>query len=202
MEIFLNIKLVLATLCLGTATASPAFCDAVNFTGNNSTLGHSQTYGSLTAYAFGSNGASLDLYGKKEGGSENGVGISGTSDNEITTSTFVQLDIAKLYGDPFSLTVGSTQKIEGFDVYASNTLGSLGTEIAAFPEPGADPFATPYFSTADRYVSIEADRTSGGNQNVLLDSLTTAATPEPNSLMLFGTGILAAAGVVRRRLAA
>ena len=198
----MNIKLVLATLCVGAAIASPAFCDTIDFTGNNASLGHSHTYGAVTAYAFNSNGSSANLYGKNGGGSENGVGITGTLNNEITTTSFVQLDTTGLMGTPFAFTIGSTQNVEGFDLYESNTLGSLGTLVASFTDPGTDPYTTGPGINVDKYISVIADPNSGGSQNVLLDSLTTAATPEPSSLMLFGTGILAAAGAIRRRLAA
>jgi hypothetical protein len=51
----------------------------------------------------------------------------------------------------------------------------------------------------DHFVSITADNE---DSNVLLDGLTTTVTPEPNSLLLLGTGIIAAAGALRKKLAA
>ncbi len=192
-------KLQLAiALSLVTACASPAFCDTINFAGPDTTYGHSKTYGSVTAYAFNNNGSNRNLYGKNDGGSEHGVGISGNSDNEINSGSFLQLNTSSISG-PFSLSIGSTQLTEGFGVYFSSVLGSIGTLQHDYTDPGTDPFSTMNFSVpVGDFISIRAD----GSGNVLLDSLTTAATPEPSSLLLLGTGILGAAGFLRRKLSA
>ncbi len=203
MKLKLAIALTLASLC-----ATPAFCDTINFTGSNTKLGTSQVYGTapetVTAYGFQNFwwwNIATDLYGKNGGGSENGVGIYGTSDNEITKNTFIELDLSNI-NSPFSLTIGSTQLTEGFHVCFSSTLGTLGSSCTDYATPGKDPFTTAYFTKplGDQFVSIQADGGANGAGNVLLDSLNTAATPEPGSLVLLGTGILGAAGVIRRKL--
>jgi len=195
---------MLAALSLAVVSAAPAFCDTVSFAGNsNQTLGTSAVYGPITAYGFTFAGVATDLYSKfgGVGSSETGLGIAGTLDNEITPTTVVQLSGL---GDPFTLTMGSTQSVEGFDVYGSNTLGTRGAELYSYITPGIDPFTTGSLSSNGySFISITADPRSGGSQNVVLDSLTTTTTtPEPSSLLLLGTGILAAAGVVRRKLTA
>ena len=129
-------------------------------TGN---LGHSHTYTSgaisVTAYAFAIGGGSDQLYGKHDGGSENGVGIARQFDNEISNSTFIELDLSSIT-NPFSLLIGSTQDVEGFKVCFSNSLGTLGGSCQNFQTPGGDPFSTSFFTMplGDQFVSITADR--------------------------------------------
>ncbi len=203
MKFKLATALVFAVACAGTA-----FCDTLTFTSNPSgDVGHSHTYTSgalsVTAYAFSTGGQSLHLFGKTGGGSETGVGIADSDhDNEITTSDFIELDLSSIT-NPFSLAIGSTQNVEGFQICFSNSLGTLGGDgCRTFDAPLGDPAIENFTKfTGDRYLTITADDNPEAG-NVLLDSLTTTATPEPNSLFLFGTGIIAAAGVIRRKLTA
>ena len=111
-----------------------------NFNSPLNTLGTSQTYTingvTITAYGF-NNGSPLGtptaLYGKNDAGDEHGVGIASDSEHEINSTNFVQVDLQNLINSGATnaqMSVGSVQvgpPQESYNVYGSNTLGSLGT---------------------------------------------------------------------------
>src|SRR5579862_7891526 len=89
-----------------------------NFDNPTGTLGVSQTYTdngvTLTAYGY-NQGIGTKLFGKNDGGDENGLGLFGTSDHEITSNGFVQLDMLNLWlltPTSISLSIGSVQDDE------------------------------------------------------------------------------------------
>lgn len=144
--------------------------------------GSSETFGptspvnqSLTVTAFDLNGNRLTLFNKNEGFGEQGVGIVGLPDNEITTTNFIQIDLINLLSmNPppkmidITLTIQSIQANEGFAIYQSNTSGVLGTFVASSSNPPGTTVQTiPIPLTGFRYLNITA--TMG---DVLLSSLT------------------------------
>ncbi|MCX6594427.1 MAG: carboxypeptidase regulatory-like domain-containing protein, partial [Acidobacteria bacterium] len=147
--------------CSGSCAAVTSF----NFTVPAGQLGSTQPYTAngvtLTAYGYngsGTTGTPRALFGKTAGGNENGLGIYGTSaDNEITTSTFIQVDTNDLVAKGATnvqMLIGSVQSGEGYDIYGSNTLGTIGTKLLS-GGTSESPFAMPGYGTY-RYISVRA----------------------------------------------
>ena len=173
-----------------------------NFNNPAGALGTLQTYTvdgiTVTAYGFSSQNHGTDLFGKNDGGDEVGLGLKNFSDHEIGGSGFVQLNVSQLLGqfDGGFLTIGSVQKGETYDIWLSNTLGQLGTEIVSNGKLDDKEFSINLLQGSP-YVGISAGRSG----NVLVSSLSVDQNaPEPASLALFGSGLILAAFLFRRRV--
>lgn len=79
-------------------------------------------------------GIAHNLYFKNLGPSERELGLTGLPDNEIQVGQFIQLDLSSILAQGFTngqIEVGSVQAGESWNLYGSNTLGSLGVKLNA-----------------------------------------------------------------------
>src|SRR6476646_1933468 len=103
-------------LCFLTCSVVPSFGTTINFNSATGPLTSTHNYGGIIATAYGS-GSNI-LYGKSDGGDENGVGISNGvgSSNEINFGQFIQLDLTGITGS-ITITMGSTTNPDAYTVF-------------------------------------------------------------------------------------
>ena len=191
------------------ATCASAASAAVQIDFNNPTgdIGTSHTYSngglSVTAYGLTYGFASTDLFGKNNGGDENGVGIANdpSGDHEIwdgiESGGFVFLDVSDLLANNVSeaqFTMGSTTNGEEWTIYGTN--GAFTSLLTGDDEQWHD---LPEWGSWYNYVF---SATNPGD-NVLLSALSlTQSVPEPQTwaMMLVGFGAMGVAFRRRRRV--
>jgi hypothetical protein len=199
-----------AVLCLGMASVASAGSITFDFSsaGSNVALGTSQPYTvsgvTITAYGYriDTPNTASQLFSKVGGTNETGLGLvhdeSCSTCDEIDNGHFIQLDLQNLFTQGYTLTlvvVQSSQSGEGFKIFGSTTLGTLGTTLLASGSGGVGSCngnAACTVTVTDpgtyRYISLTA---TGGD--VLLSTLTanapSAPTPEPGTLLLMMSGL-------------
>lgn len=187
---------LLAAAALGAGSAANATTN-IDFSSATGNLGPTHTYSSdgLSVTAYGVTGAlnPTDLYGKHNGGDENGVGIANdpSGDHEIWgyVGGAVLLDVTDLLTNGVSeaqFFMGSTTNGEEWIVWEYTGSGFVqaltGTDELTWHD-------LPDWGSYDYY----AFTAGGDNQNVLLGGLSlTASVPEPGTwaMMLFGFGAM------------
>jgi hypothetical protein len=217
-------RLLRTFCCIAVLTASSAWATVVTWQLNpsntngavgSSTLNLTQSGYTITARGY-DNVAGPDplhqLYFKSVaeigGGTERGLGLVGTLNNELQTSggvpsNYIQLDLGSILGQGFTnfqISVGSIQSGESFLLFGSNTQGQLGTQLGgAFGSAFDDQFVS--VTNTYQFISIAA-----GAFDVLPVAFRATVTPVPEMSALFPiVGLIAAVSftqILRRRRAA
>jgi len=196
MQHFLKSSLALTALLLAASAASAGTTTTINFNGLTGNQGPFTTY---TEGGYTVTKTSGDLYVETSGFGDPVPDIfsdSGKSTAAVTDGgslfTFDSVDLANYAGD---LSRGNYEIIgldNGVEVFDYSGLieefGVFNTYSNAF---SADEI-TRLSITVDNGDSVNIDNIVVGNASV-------AATPEPSSLVLLGTGLIGAAGAARRR---
>lgn len=151
---------------------------------------------SVTATGYKSATATDNLYVKNGGTSEFGLGLNGTSDNEINHGQYIYLDFSNLASHGVlsgTIGLGSVQSGEEGSICSTAAVGTPGTVCTNVGSSGGDMGSLAVtWTAADPFFDITVPEDKG-NVLVLSDlSVTpTSTTPEPASMALFGTGLLA-----------
>jgi hypothetical protein len=133
-----NLGATAVSSCAGSCGSSVA---TWNFEAPTGVLSSSQAYTAnnltVTAYGFSgtSAGTAAPLYGNDSSKDLYGLGLSGVASNQIDKAHFVQFDISGVLaagGTNPQIVVGGVSSTDSFMVYASSTLGSIGTAIGTY----------------------------------------------------------------------
>ena len=182
-----RIFLLIAVLAL---IASPALADSVgdfSFIPILGDLGTSRTFtaGTFSLTANGFNGTlATNMWAKNEGPTEFGLGLATGVDREISNDDFVQLNLTPILAlnpSAVSLGINSIQGSDSYNIWGSNTAGSLGVLLAT-NQTSSTFNLEPWAKTYD-FFSVTSPQGS-----VLISALD-VSTPEPGTLVLLIAGI-------------
>jgi hypothetical protein len=209
-------KAIFTILLAASATAGQAAVVNIDFNSATGNLGTSHTYsgGGLSVTASGTaglNGAPIDLFGKNDGGDENGVGIASdpTGDHEIwggsLTDSAIVLDVSDLLAHNVTQAqffMGSTTNGEQWTVWESCGLNCWVTQNFVGSDEGVL-HDLPDWGSSSLYAFTAGNVFDNNNaSNVLLGGLSlTQSVPEPATwaMMLLGFGAMGVAFRRRRR---
>ncbi len=140
----------------------------------------------------------FDLYEKKQGGNENGLGVVPGFDNEITVGLpGIKLNLSNVLALNPSAIFLSLNSITGSDVATITYLdGDHDSDPSSFKVSNGDPVSLNLAELKEEGGSILVTAARG---NVLIGDVT--ATPEPANAALLGLGLVAAGFFGRKRLA-
>lgn len=185
--------------------AAPVFAGTINynFSGSNVTLGTSQSFtaGGVTITAYGFNGTiASDLFEKSGGTTENGLGLTAdpTGNNEIFPGGTVVLDLTNLINAGYTtgtFSLESLQAEEGAQICSLTSLTGSSTGCTSqILESGSTAIGSSGSMTLSDFMEFKTDNGSSAPAgNFLIDELDASnptVTPEPATLVLFGTALI------------
>jgi PEP-CTERM motif-containing protein len=204
-------KILIGLLAAASASAAQAAVINIDLGNPAGDLGTDHTYstsaGDVVASGYSAPSVDQDLYGKNLGGDEQGLGLSGSVQNEIPSggSAFIQLDVSDLFGSVSGVDffMNSTTAGEGWAVCGTNTdaVGCFGSWLVTGTDEGIS-HALPDFGQYDFYNFYSTGTNGVTFGNVLIGGLTlTESVPEPATwaMMLLGFGAMGVAFRRRRR---
>jgi hypothetical protein len=210
---------VMGTMAIRPVQASTVAFNWVTPANENTVLGlsYSQTSNGITLTAYGLTApsnltqpatAGPDLYAKNGGAGETGLGMATdpANDHEISAALHdgIQVDFAQAIAaapkSPAAMMISSAQSGEGWEIYGSNTLLTVGQELASGWGSNSNPTVTvnlPDWGEYTYYTLLATGATPcDTDANILLGTVTinrtttVTSTPEPGSLLMVGSALV------------